>query len=35
VLDAGYIRGWLREFEEALADSTLVAAFDRLLQRYQ
>lgn len=30
-LDCDYVRRWLREFEAALDDSTLVATFEELL----
>jgi len=32
VLDLGYVRRWLREFEIALDDSTLVSSFDEMVR---
>lgn len=32
-LDQGYVERWLREFEQALDDSTLVATFREMVQR--
>ncbi|MEW6280997.1 MAG: hypothetical protein AB1758_20455 [Candidatus Eremiobacterota bacterium] len=31
-LDVAYIEGWLRQFEEALDDSTLIAMFRGMLR---
>ena len=33
-LDHAYVRNWLRQFEQALDDSTLLAEYDRLVERY-